>query len=363
MKKTLAILLSLLLVFCLVPAAVFAEAPTEEEELEQEYEVIGWYAYGEDEESDAGDLVKSVKLNGEEIGPFGSETSFIVKPEAELSVELALEDGYELGTLGGYFFIWMIGEGEAFIPAEGTKTKVIAPEEEYMDMNTVITLLFSVVSSEIPEDLGIIDSVTLTAPTIKAGDKITMVEHTVTYTDGSTRTYKEAEPQPEVTVPEGAPYEVDWDLYDGEKVYASYWMLKDEDGYYYPDEDFTFEYDTDYFIQVWIRATDAFSEEDLETYRLFCLNRPPEVTVKNGELVDFYVEPMYIRGAATRMTDNDFSPFLCALIKVSVPSPEPVPTGDMNVTPWVWTMILTLSAFLTAAYYEMADIRRFHKGN
>ena len=364
-KKLIVMLLSMILVLSLVPATVFAEAAEEPEEPE-EFEIYGWYDYGEE------DVVTSVKLDGEELSGFSSGIeSYFFAPEAKLSVEVTLEEGYELGILeDGYYFFWMIGEAEDFIPAGKTVSEVTVPDAEYLEENTVITLCMRSVSSEVPEEISIIESVTINAPKIKVGDGYTMVEHTYTYDDDHSQTYYEAEPQPEVTVPEGEPYALEWyEDENGARHDYAFWIIKDEDGNYYsPDEDVVFEYNTDYYIELYLYATDieVMLDDDPEratndeTFRLFCLNRPPEIIVNNGELVDYEIEFMGVRGEEMRMGYEDFSPYMWVVIKVNIPEPSPE-TSDMNPNPWVWTMVLAISVVLTVAYYEIEDIRKAYK--
>ena len=336
----------------------------------QDYEIYGYYEYNDD----GINAVKSIKLDGEEIGSFGADIeSLYAAPGSILKVEVDLEDGYELGIIeDNSYFYWMIGEAEYFVSAGNKKDEVTVPEVKYQDYNALITLCLRTVSSEIPEGIAVIDSVTINAPKIKVGDGWTIVTHTYDYGEGYTDTYTSAEPAPVVTVPDGAPYAIEWYVdEDGNTVDDVSWMVKDGDDYDYPEEDCTFEYDTDYYIVVYLYATDLeriddepeFRAVSNEIYRLFCLNRPPEITVNNGELVDFMIlgggGP---KGEQTRMTYGDFSPYMAVLIKVNVPSEEAPTTSDMNPTPWVWTMITALGIVFTVLYYEMEDIRRYNKG-
>ena len=242
-KKVFALILSAIMVLCLIPSAVFAEAPAA-----QQFEIIGWV----DVCDEGWDVVQSVKLAGEELDPFGAgaESRYVEPGGDPLSIEVTLDEGYELGYSdeghfeGGYFF-WMIGEGTTSVPAGNKIDKVVVPGEEYLDVSEYITLCFRTVSSDIPEDLSIIDSVTITAPKIKAGDGFTMVYRE--YVNGnSTISWEEAEPRPAVTLPQGAPYAFQKDVtIDGLEFDQVYWMIDYGDVIDYPDEDMVFEYDTD----------------------------------------------------------------------------------------------------------------------
>ena len=333
----------------------------------QDYEIYGYNEYNDDGLS----VVKSVKLRGEELKPFGAGIeSLYAVPGETLKVEVVLEDGYELGVIeDNSFFYWMIGENEEWVSAGNKKDEVILPDVGYQSYNTLITLCLRTVSSDIPEDIAVIDSVTINAPKIKVGDGWTMVTHTFDVGEGVTDSYTRAEPAPAVTVPDGAPYALEWYIdNDGNRVDDVQWMVKEGDNFHYPDEDCTFEYDTDYYIVLYLYATDIDRIEEVpeeraansDPYRLFCINRPPTITVNNGELVDYAIfgGGDVARGGETRMTYGDFSPYMGVLIKVNVPSEELPPTSDMNPVPWVWTMVLALSVVLTAVYYEMEDIKR-----
>lgn len=352
-KRISALLLAAILVLALIPAVAFAEAPAEEEL----FEIYGWFDYGEE------DVVTSVTLGGEELVEFGSEVvPIFAAPGDKMSIKVTLAENYELGILEeNNYFWWVIGEGEDYVPAGRTTTEVTLPDAEYLEENTVITLAMRSVTSDIPEPLGVIESVVINAPVIKVGEGYDVVEYTDDYGD----IYYIAEPGPAVTVPAGEPYALDWyEDENGERFEYAYWVVKDGDDYYYPEDAAVFEYDTDYYIEIMLYATDIDDivpekAADDMLYRFFCLNRPPKITVNNGELVDFEIVGLQgPKGGQTRMDYEDFSPYMWVLIKVNVPSPQSPDTSDMDPNTWVWTMILSVSAVLTAAYYELKDIRR-----
>ena len=369
MKKTLAILLSLLLVFCLVPAAVFAEAPAEEEEEITEFTVVSWNAY------DDYNAIVSVKINGVDVTDGMDE--FTAAPGSTLDVEVTVRDGFELwmDSDDGSYFWWQEDDGYDYYFAGTSATQATLPGEEDLEDSPYIGLWFVVTVK-----FTAIDSVTINAPIIKEGEGYTVTEH---YNEQYNYTWYSTSPAPEVTVPSGVAYEV----YHGYEEMEPVWLVPNDEGKELDDfetaeTDGVFEKGKYYYFFVCLYASDLDDYwEEIEGQergagnaaeptralnpagvRVFSVNYPPNITVKNGELVCselYYVQPRN----ETRAVDGPMSAYMMAVIRVEVQDEESAPTGDMNVTPWVWTMILTLSAFLTAAYYEIADIRRFHKGN
>ena len=398
-KKITAMLLALLLVFCLVPACVFATAAsdpsepgttvdpsepgttageTEEpkepaegkEDAEDEggeipkvsdFYVAAWYAYSYGDDI-LGCTVDGVELDNAE--DFDEDSPIVMaKPGVTVSVEVSLKDGYELwyDEEDDAYFRWeyysLEGRYGGSCVAGSSATQVTLPGEDILADYPLLILFFAT-----DYKLTAIDSVTLNAPVIKEGEG---------YAYDSEE--DDCLPYPEVTVSLDAPYEV---------IYAG-WVVPSDDpddlygmGFCWPEDEVTFEKGQDYYIFVELFATDIYDVYGDETdraegaaeatraitangLRLFSVDNPPKITVKNGELVDFYI-PYEQPKSETRMISGPASGEMLVVLKVHVPEEEEElpPTSDMNPTPWVWTMVLTLSAVLTALYYEMEDIKR-----
>ena len=277
------------------------------------------------------------------------------KPGDTLTVEITLKDRYEIwrnaedGTM--LWWEWYSGEyGWKVYPAGTTATSVTLPGEEVLEESAYLQLNFAVQYKKTA-----ISSVTLNAPVINEGEGYA-------YDDDE----EDCLPYPEVTVPSDAPY----------KVYYAGWVVPSDDpdelygmGFCWPEEDATFEKGQDYYIYAYLVATDVYElfdkkAEDTRTLgadgiRLFSVDNPPEITVENGELVAYYIPYDDVSKSETRMIDGPSSAEMVVILKVNIPEEEELPpTSDMDPNPWVWTMVLTISAVLTAAYYEIQDMKR-----
>ena len=349
MKKTAAILLSLLLVVCLIPVSVFADAP-EPAEAPTEFTITGWWGYS------YGSEVLGVKINGEDLPKSGA--SIKAAPGATLTVEVILENGFELYQYedDDSYFWWEYDETADDIGwciAGTTPTQITLPGEDLLALTDELTLCF-----ETEYKLTAINSVTINGPEIKEGEGYTI--ETI-QEDGRTRTV--ATPPPEVTVPEDAPYVL---------VYAAWAQPSDDPndmyglGFKEAYEDVVFEAGKDYYYYVYLVAKDVM-EQGMELgpdgIRLFSVDNPPKVNVGHGVEVDHIIpykgeDP---RKPESRAISGPASAEMLVLAKVSIPKPAPS-TADMNPVPWVWTMVLALGLVFTAVYYEIVDIRRFNQG-
>ena len=360
-KKIAAILLSLLLIICLIPASVFAttapdpEDPSDPEETPTVFTITGWDGYASD------GVILSVNVNGEEIPEFGAAVT--AAPGETLEVEVELADGYELYQYpeDDSYFWWeydMTVDNIGWCIAGTTPTQVTLPGEDLLALTDELTLCF-----DTQFKLTAITSVSIDAPEIKEGEGYTVEE-----IQEDEYTYYESSPAPVVTIPDDAPYVA---------VYAG-WAQESDDpddmyglGYTDAYEDVVFEKDTDYYLYVYLVAKDIYGEGGPkgaegtraigpDGLRLFSVDNPPEITIKNGELVDYVIPSFGPEKAQTRAISGPASAEMLVLVKVNIPSPAPS-TSDINPSPWVWTMIVALTLVLTTAYYEIEDLRKFSR--
>ena len=350
LRKIAALSLALILAFLMAPAAAFAEAPAETVE---EFTITGYYAYN------LSTGVVSVKVNGVDL----DESTVSAVPGSTVTVEIVLENGYEVwqNSETGEYLWWefMTDEGWMDYDAGTSLTSAIVPSEDLLETTNEIELDFAV----IPKYTAI-NSVTLTAPSIAEGEGYAYGE-----VQEENSVYYDYLPIPEVTAPADAPYDV---------VLAG-WAVPSDDpedmwglGFDEPEEDVTFEKDQYYYIYAYVLATDFLEVDDPEVrrvdktqstkalgpdgFRVFSVDNPPQVTIKNGEYVDsvvIYETPRAVAG--------DISAELLVIMKVKIQDNTMPPTSDMNPAPWVWAMVLAISLAITAIYYEIADIRRAYR--